>query len=204
MDGPDPTAALITGPLAEHAWRRLVACANDRTHPMRLMVMATAGIGGRPSARTMTVRGASRELSRIWFHTDRRTPKAMDIRANPNVCLVCFDPRDGVELRLSGRAELLDTGPEADRHWHQAEMIIRHLYSSPHSPGEPAPPPDPELSHSHEALSEALTRRARANFAVIEVNVETIDWFQILETRSSRAILRASKGWRTEYVTVTT
>jgi len=46
-----------------------------------------------------------------------------------------------------------------------------------------------------------LTRRARANFAVIEVVIETIDWYQILYAHSARAALRASTGWRTEYVT---
>jgi hypothetical protein len=171
---------------------------------MHLMVMATAGVDGRAAARLMTVRGASRELGKLWFHTDRRSPKASDLRANPYLSLVGFDPRDGVELRLSGRAQILVTGPEADHHWHQAEMIIRHLYASPDPPGEPAGPPDPELSHTPESVPEALTKRARANFAVIEVTIETMDWFQILESHSARAVLRASTAWRTEYVTVTT
>jgi general stress protein 26 len=203
MHPPEHPAALITGPLADEAWRRLISSANDRTHPMHLMAMATSGLDGRPAARVMTVRGASRELNRLWFHTDRRSPKAADLRANPHLCLVAFDPRDGVELRLSGRAELLESGAEADRHWLQATMIIRHLYASPTAPGEPLPPPDPELSRPHESMSEALTRRARANFAVIEVTIDTIDWFQILETRSARAILRAGSNWRTEYVSTT-
>jgi hypothetical protein len=171
---------------------------------MHLMAMATAGIDGRPAARIMTVRGASREFGKLWFHTDRRSPKVADLKANRHLCLVGFDPRDGVELRLSGQADLLEAGPDADRHWHQTEFIIRHLYASPLRPGDPAPPPDPELSRPHEALPESLTRRARSNFVVIEVNIDTIDWFQILDTRSSRAILRASTGWRTEYIAVTT
>jgi pyridoxamine 5'-phosphate oxidase len=198
-----PATSLITVSLADEAWRRLTSAANDRTHPMHLMVMATAGVGGRPAARVMTVRGADRDLARLWFHTDRRSPKAADLRANPHLCLVCFDPRDGVELRLSGRADLLETGPEADEHWRQAALIIRHLYASPRSPGEPVPPPDPELSRPPQGLTESLTRRARANFCVVEVTVETIDWFQIIDTCSSRALLRGSTGWRTEYLATT-
>jgi pyridoxamine 5'-phosphate oxidase len=194
---------LITGPLADETWGRLVDAANDRSHPMHLMVMATAGVDNRPAARLMTVRGASQELNKVWFHTDRRSPKAAELRGNPYLSLVAFDPRDGVELRLNGRAEIIESGPEADRHWHQAALIIQHLYSSPAAPGEPAAPPDPALLAPQESLSEALTRRARANFAVIEVTVDSIDWFQIIEARSARAILRSSRGWRTEYVTVT-
>src|SRR5689334_15264125 len=63
----DPTPVLITGALAAETWRRLIDCANDRAHPMHLMAMATAGIDGRPAARVMTIRGASRELGTLWL-----------------------------------------------------------------------------------------------------------------------------------------
>jgi pyridoxamine 5'-phosphate oxidase len=199
----NPGAALLTGPLGPHVWARLTNAAHERDHPMRLLVMATCSPDCNPAARLMTLRGADAASGRLWFHTDRRAPKVADLRSNPVTCLVAFDPRDGLELRLTGRASVLDHGPEVERHWDQTAIMIRHLYASPTPPGEASPTPDPRIAGHPQALPAALTRRARENFAVIEAVIDVIDWYQILDTSHSRAILRAATAWRTEYITST-
>jgi pyridoxamine 5'-phosphate oxidase len=183
------------GQMPDQAWRRLEHGANDRADPMHLVTLATVSVDWRPAARIMVLRGADRGSGRVWFHTDRRSPKVTDIRANACVCAVGYDARDGVELRLSARASLHDYDTLADRQWEQIALAARAAYATTAGPGEPLALPDPRVPWGTEAVASALTARARANFMVIELAVETIDWFQVVGMRQQRAVMHAASRW---------
>jgi pyridoxamine 5'-phosphate oxidase len=182
--------------MADQAWGHLVAAANDRALPMRLAALATVAPDGRPCARLMVLRGADRATGRLWFHTDQRSPKVADLRTRPWACVVAFDPRDGVQLRLNGTADLHVHDEVADRHWEQATLAIGYLAGTPDEPDLPSPVPDPRLAAAVRHAEEALTRAAREHFAVIEVAVESIDWYQVVEDRARRAVLKPDGWWR--------
>ncbi len=159
---------------------------------MRLLVLATSGFDGGPDARLMILRGADPESGRLWFHTDARAGKVEQLRADPAICLVAWDPSDHVQLRVRGRATVVASGELADRHWAQAALTA--VYASPDAPGRPLRPPDPRLhgmAHNPDAPASG-----RDNFAVIEVAVDSIEWLQVDGAEQRRATLYATDGWR--------
>lgn len=64
----------------------------DRRRPFRTPTLATTNPTGRPSLRTVVLRGFNPATRCITIHTDRRSPKIHEIRQTPQMALHVYDP----------------------------------------------------------------------------------------------------------------
>ena len=191
------TDELITyDAIPDAAWTKLFRAANDPTLAVRLMAVATVAPDGKPSNRTLVLRGADKQSGLVWFYTDRRSPKMHHLKHQPHVSILGYDERDHVQIRLDGEATLHENDELADRHWEQVSMTLRHAYSSPHAPGEPIRQPDPRLEMMSRQRDQGPADHGRDNFVVLQVRVVEIDWLQVGPKGQVRAILRAATGWK--------
>lgn len=187
--------------IPEETWSRLTAAAAERSHPMRLCTLATTTAAGAPDARLLVLRGAHRDTAQLWFHTDRRSRKTLQLAQRPEVCIIAYDPRDGIQLRLRGRITIRSTDHIAEQHWQQTELAIRHAYSLDAGPGQPLPVRDPRMTmmasrqRSPQPDEDHKEATGRANFAVLEAALHEIEWLQVRETGDRRAILHATNDW---------
>lgn len=172
--------------------------ADNREHPLHLLTLATVSSDGRPSACLMINRGVDRAKARIWFHTDLRSPKVADLRSRPEACVVGWDPRTSVEIRLSGRCSIHHASDAlAQSHWDHFSRTAMWLYEHPQAPQQDPGdgPVDLRLPNDPAALSHAITARARAQFVVLQVQIDSIDWLQATDRTQVRATLKASEDW---------
>ena len=182
--------------IPDAAWRALQKGADEPSHPMHLLTLATVAEDGRPSARLMVNRGADRETGRLWMHTDALTPKVGDLRVNPYACISAWDAHEGVHLRVHGRVLLHQHDAVANRHWEQMSRAAQWIYAAERETVEAdGEPPDLRLPRDKRQLPHKLTARERDHFVVIEVWVESIDWLQALRTEQRRAVLRGDEHW---------
>ncbi|MHC4427792.1 MAG: pyridoxamine 5'-phosphate oxidase family protein [Planctomycetota bacterium] len=182
--------------ISSEVWARLAHAADRPGHPMRFFVLATSGPDGVPDARLMVLRGADRRRGRVWFHTDRRSEKVRQLEAQPALCAVTYDVVDCIQIRLRGRGSVHVDDELAWAHWEQAESAVKALYAATDAPGIPLRQPDPRLMDHKRAMMDAATEaKARSNFAVIEVVLETIEWLQVRDGLQRRALLHAATGW---------
>jgi len=165
---------------------------------LRPMAVATVTSDGKPSNRTLVLRGADRSSGLVWFHTDRRSPKMRHLEARPYVSALGYDAHDQVQIRLDGEVTLHYDDRLTNHHWEQVSMAVRYAYGLPHGPGEPLQQPDPRFQVMHRQQELGEVHRARENFVVIQVRVDTIDWLQVGSTGQIRAVLRAATGWKAE------
>lgn len=177
-------------------WSALHAAASDRAHPMRLCTLSTIDEHGLPDARLLVLRGAHRAHAQLWFHTDRRAPKVRQLERHPAVCIITYDPRAGIQLRLRGEATIRTDDEIAGRHWQQTEMAIRFAYGLSSPPGSPIPVRDPRMASRRRQRTHQDLEEGRLNFAVIEITVASIDWLQVSETGDRRAMLTAESNWQ--------
>ncbi len=182
--------------IADWVWVNLSRGADRHSHPFHLLTMATVSPDGRPAARIMTNRGADRVTGRMWFYTRLDTPKVADLRARHLVCFIGYDPDNGVQVRFSGSATLHQHGPLADEHWQHVSDVSRWLFHLSPEQSAAAVGIDPRLPRDHELLAKGLTARSRAQFVVLEVAVETIDWHQTDGAHQRRAVMHGKDGWR--------
>lgn len=162
------------------AFRRLSRGAADRRSPFRAPALATVDGQGRPGVRTAVLRSFDPAARVLTLHSDVRTAKIEEIRAEPHVMLHIWDRRAQVQLRAWGRASLR-LGEAARAEWGRLHPGSRATYAVAPTPGTPL---DDPASADQQRLpgSEAFL-----NFAVIEVIVDSLDWLHLARAGNRRA-----------------
>ncbi len=167
----------------DHAWSLIGRGAHDRRSPFHTPTLATVGAGGAPEARTVVLRGASRETATLRFHTDLRSHKPAQLVHDPRCSVHVYDQAAKIQLRLRGRAALHGEGDVADLAWSGSQPRSRICYAQASGPGVTLASP------ADLAAQPALDGPdARANFAVILVTVEEIEWLYLSHLGHRRAL----------------
>lgn len=186
----------IPADLTEEVWSRLSAAGGSETHPMRLMVLCTVEAPDRPAGRTMVVRGFDPARPALLFHTDARSRKVEQLRGRPGACVIAYDPRDGVQLRMDGAADIHDRDALADDEWRLMDEVVRYAYALSEGPGRPMGEDDPHSPSERHRFRTLKSADGREHFAVVEFVFDSVEWFQTTSHGQSRAVLKRADGWR--------
>ena len=170
----------LEGSLAE-AWRLIGRGVADRRSPFHTPAVATTRPDGSPALRTVVLRGAVPAGWTLRFHTDVRSAKFAELRADPRVALHFYDPGRKVQIRIDGRAQLLTGGP-ASEIWAAMKPHSRACYRAESGPGKAldAPPPAPHGGAESDEWG-------RENFAVVSVAAARLEWLYLAARGHRRA-----------------
>ncbi|TVQ63955.1 MAG: flavin-binding protein [Phycisphaerales bacterium] len=171
-------------------WRRLERGATERRHPYHQPVVSSMGEDASPRSRTVVLRNADRDGASLVFHTDARSPKCAELRANTALTWTFYDPASKVQLRVRSRAEVLTTGEIVDQRWANTRAMGRRCYLAPRTPGvSVGDQPDPNLPEAlrHREPTEQESKPGRANFAVVRCAIESVDWLHLRHDGHRRA-----------------
>lgn len=162
------------------AFHRLAGGAANRRSAFRAPALATVDGQGRPGVRTTVLRGFDPAARLLTFHSDVRTAKIEEIRAEPHVMLHTWDRRGQIQIRVWGRA-YPRLGEAARAEWGRLHPGSRATYATAPTPGTPI---DDPASADRQRLpgSEAFL-----NFAVIEVVMDSLDWLHLARSGNRRA-----------------
>jgi general stress protein 26 len=105
--------AAPAGPV-EHA--RIVSVAREIMQKARYCALVTVGRDGQPQARIVDPLVPEPDLS-VWIATSPATRKVAEIRANPRVTLIYFDPAGPAYVTLHATAELVTGADLKAAHW---------------------------------------------------------------------------------------
>ncbi|MEM9701128.1 MAG: pyridoxamine 5'-phosphate oxidase family protein [Planctomycetota bacterium] len=219
LDRPFPSQKPVpTGDLAailDDLWARLeegAARAKPAFHlPTLCTVRPTEGEGGNePSARVVVLRYAERiagphGAGTVGCHTDVRSPKAADVRANPRAAWVFYDHEARLQVRLTGATRLLTAGPEFDAAWEATTPSARRCYLAPYVPGTPTERPEPNMPATVRQRDPTADESApgRANFALLRTDADRIEWLFLRHDGHQRALFTQDDGaWRGTWVAV--
>ena len=158
-------------------WNRLASAANDVTDPLRLVTLATVGTTGRPSARLMVLHGVDREHRRLWFYTDRVSHKLAELARRPFASIVAYDSTMGAQIRLDGVVIVHVDDEVADNHWQQLAVLLKFTDTNDAHDRTMRHQPDPKVWTLRGQSKKGELQAGRDSFAVIEMRVETIDWY---------------------------
>ena len=114
-----------------------------------------------------------------------------------------YHPSEAVQLRLKGRARVLAEDALTDEAWARSTAFARRCYLAVQPPGTVMAGPGSGLPPEVEGVrpSEAELVPARANFALVLVEVEALDWLHLAHSGHRRArFVRAGGGWAGDWV----
>ncbi len=169
--------------LLDDVWRHLARGVADRQVPARHPTFATVSPDGRPQARTVVLRAATRSSATLEVHTDTRSAKITALGGTPCAQFHIWEADARLQIRLSTRVTILTGAATADR-WARVPDTARVSYGTRPAPGTPiANVYDYENPHSPEC------------FAVLSCAIEHMDIVH-LDTRHRRAAFSREDGWR--------
>ncbi len=161
-------------------WRTLEQAAATRGHPWRAMALATTD-GEAGHARTVILREVDVDERRLVFYTDVRSAKVGQIAAHPIGTVLAWSAELGWQLRLRCRLTVDHGGLAASSRWARLKLTpAAQDYLSPLAPGT--------------VLGSDLPPAAgpsRETFALLEAQVEAVDWLELHAEGHRRAAFDA-------------
>ena len=176
----------------QKAWELLLEGATDRHSPLHTPAVATITAAGTPSQRIMVLRAAVPDSRRLRFNTDIRASQVANIGLGGAVSVLGYHPDAKVQLRLAGTAVVQSAGSEADAAWAQASLYGQRCYLVEPAPGQAVDAPTSGLDPALEGVKPTPEQvaPARAHFAILLVEVQTIEWLYLAHDGHRRATFR--------------
>lgn len=171
--------------LLEDAVVRLSAAARNRRSAMHTPVVGTAD----GDLRIMVLREVAGDLATLRFHTDLRSPKCVLIGSGAPVSILAYDPETRIQLRMRGEGRIESEGPVANAAWERATASSRRCYLAETGPGGALPAARSAIPAAllHRSPTIAETVAGRAHFAVLLIEVRSLDWLQLTHEGGARA-----------------
>lgn len=172
-----------------HAWALLARGVADRRSGFHTPTLVTVSLDSAPDARTVVLRACNVQERTLRFHTDARSGKVAEIAREPRVLVHAYDFKSKAQIRLEGRARVMDaTSDVARTAWAASHEMSRLCYAQACPPG--APIEAPELGELRDADGER-------NFNVILVEITAFEWLYLFHAGHRRARFEWTSGeWR--------
>ena len=152
--------------------------ATDPGSPWRNLALGTVGLDGTPQIRTVVLRRFAGLV--LDVHTDTRSAKYLELRANQAATLHGWDAASAIQLRACGQARLHVDDTVASEAWATLRPQTRATYRVQPGPGTP-------LAAADAVLPDATDAQARAVFCVIRLEVRALDWLHLAKDGNRRA-----------------
>lgn len=169
-------------------WTLLAQAVDDRDCGWRLPVIATRCDTG-VRQRTVVLRAVDATQRQVMAHTDIRSPKILQIRADERVSLLFYDSARAIQLSVTATGSVHTDDSVADALWNAAHVLSLKYCLAPLAPGTECAAPEVNLPAGW--LDRVPTRdelaAARANFAALRFSVRHIDWLSLSRSGNLRA-----------------
>ena len=182
------------------AWACMAAGAAPGRSRFSMVQVASIGEDGAPRARTVVIRAVDTDARTLEFHTDRRSPKAKELQADPRVTVIGYDMEAGQQVRIQGAARLHIGDSEAMAAWGNARAESRMNYRSDFAPGEVLEDPRSGDLKAMSPTSDDL-KIGFDKFCRVIVEVQTVDWLNLAAEGHRRAMhVWAKDRWDSTWV----
>jgi len=178
---------ISTDNLAARLWSELTRAPHDKHHEWRTPILATQGVDQMgPQARTVVLRYADATLCRLLVYSDARSPKCLELVAQPLAQLTFWSKRLNWQLRVSVQASVEFEGDEVNIAWNQLRQSRAAAdYLSEVPPGQ--------IQSTNQHLSKNAGDSLRVHhLAILNFQVTSMDWLALSKDGHRRARLTPS------------
>lgn len=186
--------------ILEEEWSNIKIGVKTSKHDYHSFVLSTIR-NNNPDSRTVILRAFDVTSHLMWFHTDRRSKKILDLNKNEQISALFYDRSRRVQLRINGSASVDESSQSNREIWESMSPESKLCYTGPYAPSERLTDYAPniiveksahEMNNDDDALG--LTR-----FCRIRIKLNSLDWLQLNHKGHKRLEFNFNKkieyGW---------
>ena len=174
----------------ENALNKLQKAVKKRNDDLHLLNVVTVDEQNRPNTRNVVLRDFSIENLTLRFHTDKRSSKIKDIKLNKDICLIGYDKRAKLQIRIDAEAYSIDNEEILLEIWQKMYPMSRECYRVAKSPGDKIESLA-EIKFNDDNDSNLV---GFDNFAAIQCNVKSMEILYLSHTGHIRAKYNNDSG----------
>lgn len=175
----------------------------SRKHELHQLYLSTFG-AKYPEVRTVVFRRHNIESGNIFFHTDRRSKKVIEIQNNPSACLLGYNSQKKYQIRFRGKIELHIKDDVARSAWKNIGASSRRCYLTQNAPGTHVSSPTSGLIKNHELSAPTFEESEDGfdKFTVCHFLISEIEWLFLHSNGHRRAIfyLQNNSEWKSQWL----
>jgi len=167
----------------ENALNKLKRAVKKRNDDLHLLSVVTVDDQNKPNTRNVVLRDFSIDNLTIRFHTDKRSSKIKDIKVNKSICLIGYDKKAKLQIRIDADAYSISDEETLLDIWKKMYPMSRECYRVSRSPGDKI-----------ESLNEVTFDKDDEtnligfdNFAAIQCDIKTIEVLYLSHINHIRA-----------------
>ena len=188
----------------EKAWGLLSAGRVDRDSPLHTLAVGSIDHQGLPTQRIMVLRSVDVEKRFLRFNSDSRADKINQLAKDASISILGYHPQAKIQLRILGTSKIQTEGLEFETAWNRASPYGKRCYLSNPGPGQAVSAPSSGLLPELEGMkpTEEQLKPAKQNFAVLQVEVNRIEWLYLAHTGHRRAMFSwngKERKWESEW-----
>ena len=120
----------------DNALNKLKRAVKERNDDLHLLNFVTVDDKNKPNARNVVLRDFSIENLTIRFHTDKRSSKIKDIKRNKAICLIGYDKKAKLQIKIDADAYAIEEEEILMDIWKKMYPMSRECYRVSKSPGD--------------------------------------------------------------------
>lgn len=156
-------------------------------HPFRYFTFVTSKEHF-PKARTVVLRKMKPNFEIVFF-TDARSKKIEEIEKNLAVCALFYHPKKLLQIKISGKAHLINDEEVLKDLWSSIPENSRKDYTTNLPPGTPIKNPD------------LVEYRSEHNFCAVTIKAEKIEVLQLKRPNHVRAVFEFKENnWHGQFL----
>ena len=167
----------------ENALNKLKRAVKKRNDDLHLLNVVTVDDQNKPNTRNVVLRDFSFDNLTIRFHTDKRSSKIRDIRNNKSICLIGYDKKAKLQIRIDADAYSIDDREILKDIWKKMYPMSRECYRVSKSPGEKIESLN-EVTFDEDDETNLI---GFDNFAAIQCDIKTIEVLYLSHINHIRA-----------------
>lgn len=163
------------------AWKKLVNGSVKKKNGFRTMCVGTISENNDSSLRIVVNRKVDEEQKIIFFHTDNRSRKFVDLQKDNRISLLFYDARQRIQIMIKARATLYtDSFLTIDR-WKATSLQARLGYMTVQAPNTKSNQPTLgyEERFSENKPTEIESNLYQKNFSVIACQVDELEFLYL-------------------------
>lgn len=173
------------------AWALIEAGGRSFRAPFHAGTLGTIGEDG-PNLRTVILRGADGPSRRIWCHTDNRSPKIAELRADDRIGWTLYDEPSRLQFRAWGVAVVHHGDDIAQQRWQATVLNSRRIYHAVAAPSSVSAVATgglpPELDDAR--WTPEFSERGEVNFVALETVITRLEALYLHHAGHRRASFR--------------